>query len=307
MSSSPDHAALRGPVGVVGLGLIGGSAARALVLAGVPVLGVATSDVDRRLAACAGVRVVPDVATLADALPAGAIVLLAVPLGALAPVCDTLLPRLHPDVLALHAAGLQAPASTALDAAARARVLGTHPLAGSHAAGFAASRAHLFHEAVVSAEVRASVAERCTIEALWRVLGAARVEWHDAEAHDRTMAWVSHLPQLAAVALAAALDGADVPASAGGPGLRGATRLAASPLGVWDDVLRAAPAETARALDALIAEATALRAALARRDDGQHGGAEAPARAPRVPRLHGMWERARRWRTAGAEGSHAGR
>jgi prephenate dehydrogenase len=300
MSSSPDRAALAGPVGIVGLGLVGGSAARALVLAGVPVLGTATSADDRRQAACAGVRVMSDVAALAEALPDGATVLLAVPLGALRAVCEALLPRLAAGVTVLHAGGLQSAASTGLSDAARARVLGTHPLAGSHVGGFAASRAHLFHDAVVSAEARASVAERCTIEALWRVLGAARVEWHDAEAHDRTMAWVSHLPQLAAVALAAALDGAAVPASAGGPGLRGATRLAASPLGVWDDVLRAAPDETARALDAFIAEAGALRDALDRR-------AGRAARAARAPRLHGLWERARRWRAAGEVAHAAGR
>lgn len=296
MSSSPDRA-VPPAVGIVGLGLIGGSAARALVLAGVPVLGTAASEDDRRQAACAGVRVVPDVAALADALPDGATALLAVPLGALRAVCDALLPRLRDGVTVLHAGGLQAPASTRLGAA-QARVLGTHPLAGSHAGGFAASRPHLFHDAVVSAEARAGTAERAVIEGLWRTLGAARVEWRDAEAHDRTMAWVSHLPQLAAVALAAALDGAAVPASAGGPGLRGATRLAASPLGVWDDVLSAAPDETARALDALIAEAHALRAALGGRDDGAR-------RAARAPRLHGLWERARRWRTATPEGIRA--
>lgn len=318
MSCSPDAPLPprdASPVGVVGLGLVGGSAARALVLANVPVIGTATSADDRRDAARAGVRVVDTLDALVDALPADATVLVAVPVGALAAVCATLAARLGPDALVLHAAGLQGHAATglaALDDAARRRVLGTHPIAGSHDGGFASSRAFLFHDAVVSTESRATPAQRTRIEALWTRLGAARVEWRDADAHDRTMAWVSHLPQLAAVALAAALDGADVPASAGGPGLRGATRLAASPPALWADLLRHAPAETRRALDALIAEASALRAALdahAAPDALPASPSRGQAASAPAARLHPLWERARRWRAglSPREASHGTR
>jgi prephenate dehydrogenase len=299
MSSSPDRAALAGPVGIVGLGLVGGSAARALVLAGVPVLGTPTSADDRRQAACAGVRVMSDVAALAEALPDGATVLLAVPLGALPAVCEALLPRLAAGVTVLHAAGCRARRAPGSRMAARARVLGTHPLAGSHVGGFAASRAHLFHGAVVSAERAPTRAERRRSSA---VAGARRGARGVARrrAHDRTMAWVSHLPQLAAVALAAALDGPPCPRppAARGCAARRASRRARSACGTTC----CAPRPTRRRARStrFIAEAGALRDALDRR-------AGRAARAARAPRLHGLWERARRWRAAGEVAHAAGR
>lgn len=293
---APVPAAPPPTVAVVGLGLVGGSLARALVVAGVPVHGWAASAVDRRLAAASGVRVAPSLAAVADAAPA--VVVLAVPLGALRGVCEALLPRLTRDALVLHVAGLQAAAATGLDAAAQARVLGTHPLAGTQEGGFAASRAHLFHECAVSAESRATPAERARLEWLWQAAGAGAVRYQPAAAHDRTMSWVSHLPQLAAVAMAAALDDAGVPSAAGGPGLRGATRLAASPLALWADLLHAAPPETDRALAALEAQVGALRAALRQ---GAAAGAGGEGAAP----LAAVWTRAAGWRAGDAEGAHA--
>ncbi|HEY0778862.1 MAG TPA: prephenate dehydrogenase/arogenate dehydrogenase family protein [Gemmatirosa sp.] len=277
-------------VGIVGLGLIGGSLARALVARGVRVLGTARDADDRCLAARGGIEVVDGVAELAAAIPAGGAVVLAVPLPALAAVADALLPQVAPGAIVLHAAGLQRAAATALDAAAQARVIGTHPLAGSHEAGFAASRADLFTGARVWAESRADRAVRAGLEWLWAVAGACAVEYRTAEAHDAAMASLSHLPQLASTALAAALAAAGLPATLGGPGLRDATRLAASPLALWQDVLRAAPPETDAALARLSSTITELRAALA------HGDADA---------LGAIWARAAAWR-AGPQRAEAG-
>lgn len=274
-------------VGIVGLGLIGGSLARALVAQGVRVLGTARDTHDARLAARCGVEVVVgDAGQLAAAVPAGGVVVLAVPLPALGPVADALLPRLAPSVVVLHAASLQRPAATRLGAAALGRVLGTHPMAGSHEAGFAASRANLFAGATVWAEARADAAARTRIAWLWAAAGAGTVRYETAAAHDAAMAWASHLPQLASTALAAALADAGVPAATGGPGLRDATRLAASPLPLWRDVLAAAPPETDAALASLAAAVDQLRAALAWNARGDAGA------------LDDLWARARAWRAA---------
>jgi prephenate dehydrogenase len=62
----------------------------------------------------------------------------------------------------------------------------------------------------------------------------------DAERHDRLCAWLSHLPQMLATALAASLQeefGADPQAlELAGPALRDMTRTAASPYAVWRDI-----------------------------------------------------------------------
>ena len=86
----------------------------------------------------------------------------------------------------------------------------------------------------------------------------------DAETHDRVMAYVSHLPQLAASALmdvvgrAAASDGLRL----AGRGLTDSTRLASSPASVWREVCAANADDIGPALDALIARLTELRADL---------------------------------------------
>jgi hypothetical protein len=110
----------------------------------------------------------------------------------------------------LHVCGLQGKGALGLDDATHERLIGTHPLAGSHESGFPASRPGLFIGATVSIEQRANAHVRRRAELLWRTVGAARIEYRTAEEHDRLMAWVSHLPQLASTALAASLAAADV-------------------------------------------------------------------------------------------------
>ena len=96
-----------------------------------------------------------------------------------------------------------------------------------------------------------------------RGLGA-RPTTMDAETHDRVMAYVSHLPQLAASALmdvvgrAAASDGLRL----AGRGLTDSTRLASSPASVWREVCAANADDIGPALDALIARLSELRADL---------------------------------------------
>ena len=56
--------------------------------------------------------------------------------------------------------------------------------------------------------------------------------------HDRTVALTSHLPQLAATALAAMLDGRPEPQTGVyGPALLDSTRLALSSFDIWGDIL----------------------------------------------------------------------
>jgi prephenate dehydrogenase len=86
------------------------------------------------------------------------------------------------------------------------------------------------------------------------------------EEHDRLMAYVSHLPQLAASALmeivggAATADGLRV----AGKGLFDTTRLASSPADVWRDICATNADAIGPALDGLIARLTELRADLDR-------------------------------------------
>ncbi len=265
-------------VGIVGLGVIGGSLARALRAAGVPLLAWSASASDCAAAAEAGIATASSLAALA----ASDVVVIAVPPSDIGAVARELLSHVRSDAMLFHTGGLQRTEAIALGPHERARVLGTHPIAGSHASGFAAARSDLFRGASVSIESRASDHDRECAERLWRAAGVTSVVYRDAEAHDRLMAWVSHLPQIVSTALAAAMADGHVAPGETGAGARDATRLAQSPWPMWHALLTAAPNELIGALSAMESRLRAARIAI------EHGEAE---------RLGEMWERGKSWRT----------
>lgn len=268
-------------VAIAGLGAIGGSLALALRESGVAVVGFAGRE-DCALATRAGVLVAQ---TLASAVRGAGLVVLAVPTGVVREAASVV--RTLTDVPVLHVASVQRAASLGF-APDDWVPLGTHPIAGTHRSGFAAADKGMFRGARVSIEARATTAERRTAEWLWTAVGAGRVEYRDAAAHDRQMAWVSHLPQLASVALASAVMRGGESPSALGPGGRDGTRLAASGFSMWRDILGANADEVAPALECLERELRALREAIA---------------AGEPDRIRDAWERARVWREGRRSGA----
>jgi prephenate dehydrogenase len=274
------------PVAIIGLGCIGGSLARALIAQEVEVRGWSASASDREQAAAARVQIGrSDEGGIADACDSAGIVVLAVPIHIVAQLADRVSGALARNAKLLHVCGLQSREALAVDPDTHERLIGTHPLAGSHDTGFGASRPELFVDAVISAEERASARERSCIEWLWHTVGARRVDYRTAEAHDRLMAWVSQLPQLTATALAATLAAGGIEARTIGTGARDTTRLAASELGSWPTLLSGTPRELDAALELLGNTIAGLRTAL------RDGDSEA---------LASIWNSARAWRREGA-------
>jgi prephenate dehydrogenase len=267
-------------VAIIGMGVIGGSAALKLRERGTAVRGFSTSAADSALAEAAGLTMTR---SLDDAVREVGLVLIAVPLDHVCAVASQVLGAAPSTATVLHAGSLQR--SEALDVMPEvvSRLIGTHPLAGSHRSGFAAARSDLFREAAVVVEERANARQKEDAELFWSLAGARRVEYATAHDHDAAMAWISHLPQLASTALASAMatePSRAVPVSPG-PGGRDATRLAMSNLEMWTPILRRAPAETTIALRALEESIRGVRTALESGD---------------WPALTAIWERASTWR-----------
>lgn len=267
-------------VAIVGLGVIGGSAALKLRERGTPVRGYSTSAADSGGAASAGLTITRSVD---EAVRGVGLVLIAVPMNHICAVANEVLGAAPQTATILHAGSLQR--SEALDAMPEvvARVIGTHPLAGSHRSGFAAASADLFRDSTVFVEQRANARQKEDAELFWSLAGARRIEYATAHEHDASMAWISHLPQLASTALASAMA-TDMPralAIAPGPGGRDATRLAMSNLEMWKPILSRAPAETTRALAVLEETIRTVRTTLESRD---------------WDALDAIWERASAWR-----------
>jgi prephenate dehydrogenase len=138
------------------------------------------------------------------------------------------------------------------------RFIGGHPLAGAETAGVQNARADLFEGArwYLTPTERSSGILYDRLQRLVSDLGA-RPQAIDAEAHDRLMATVSHLPHVLANVLAGQAaeeltrDSERMPEA--GPSFRDATRVAGSNPTIWGDIFSANGEAVAAAIDDTIA------------------------------------------------------
>jgi prephenate dehydrogenase len=148
-------------------------------------------------------------------------------------------------------------------------VVGGHPLAGRELSGPGAATADLFvgRPWAVCAGAGASTQARAQVAQLVSACGADVVEL-TAAAHDAAVALLSHLPQVASSALAAALaravDVTDDPSllRLAGPGVVDTTRLAASDPDLWVQILELNAREVAPVVTALADRLAVTAAAL---------------------------------------------
>lgn len=138
------------------------------------------------------------------------------------------------------------------------RYVGGHPMAGLESAGYGAGRADLFigRPWVVVPGGSAAPADVARVETLIGACGAVAVEM-GAEAHDRAVAGVSHLPLVLAAALAEAVVGLD--SDDGRAEWAAASRLAANG---WRDMTRLARGDPAMGAGIAATNAPALAARL---------------------------------------------
>jgi len=135
--------------------------------------------------------------------------------------------------------------------------LGGHPMAGRELPGLPHGDADLFRNATYALVGQADDTHDPRIAAFVKILEklGARPLWIGAQQHDYAVGLASHLPQLAAVALASflydRLDEKGLPITLAGPGLRDSLRLAGSPYGMWRDIVLTNREVLSAALDLL--------------------------------------------------------
>ena len=147
-----------------------------------------------------------------------------------------------------------------------AEICGGHPMAGRERSGPAAATGELFAGRPWAVCPGPGTAEQALadVEQLAVATGAQTVRMAPDQ-HDAAVALVSHLPQLAASALAAQLpSGGPGAAALAGPGLQDSTRIAGSDPGLWREVLRRNAGNLAPLVRALSADLAAVAEALDR-------------------------------------------
>jgi prephenate dehydrogenase len=246
---------------VIGLGAIGGSLAWQSRLAGVPrVVGYSPMAAEGIRALQAGA-----ISELADS-PARAaadaeLVILAVPPRATLEMMDSVGDALAAGAVLSDVCSVKGPmVSHAVRAGLGERFAGSHPLAGTHETGFAAARPDRLRGCVVYiCESGAAGGHRAAslVAGFWESTLEASPVFIDAEAHDRQLAWTSHLPQAVACALAKLLADQGLGGVSFGSGARDTTRLAASSPEMWVEILlynRGPVSDAVRRSEAALAE-----------------------------------------------------
>ncbi|MDC1141641.1 prephenate dehydrogenase/arogenate dehydrogenase family protein [Planctomycetota bacterium] len=140
--------------------------------------------------------------------------------------------------------------------------VGGHPMSGRETAGFETSTPDLFRDRpwVLTPRPKANIEPLKELQRTLQGIGAV-IRLLTPDEHDRTVVTVSHLPQLASVALSMVVGGRDRGIS--GSGLMDMTRLASSPVALWNSLLMERRSQEIDELQRLRAYLTELEIALA--------------------------------------------
>jgi prephenate dehydrogenase len=263
-----------GRLTILGLGLIGGSLAKALKAKNAvhEVVGWGHREASLQTGVQLGVidRYSLD---LAEAVRDADIVVIATPTLIAEVILEQLAPIITPTAIITDVASVKGNLLRAAE-----RVFGqvppnlvlAHPIAGSEKSGVAAAKVDLFvnHRVIVTPTDRTSTQALETIETMWRCVGAD-VSSMSVEDHDDILAATSHLPHVLAFALVDVLAGdpahREIFRYAAG-GFRDFTRIASSDPKMWHDIALANRVALVALMDQFGAHLADLRAAVDRSD-----------------------------------------
>jgi prephenate dehydrogenase len=261
---SPGQPPIFQRIGIVGLGLIGGSIALAAreIWPAALVIGVDRKDVLERAMQLHAIDVAADDAVV---LAEADLVILAAPIHQNLKILRELPENLPGSAVVTDTGSTKRAIVEAASALPdRFTFVGGHPLGGAARGGIDHARPDIFtgrpwlftpkgHDTEALEKLKAFVS---ALGAVPQILSP--------EDHDRLLAFISHLPQLTVSALMHVVGEAarEEGLSLSGRGLQDTTRLAASPAGIWKEVCATNADEIGSALDALISVLRQMRADL---------------------------------------------
>lgn len=231
-------------LGVVGVGLIGGSFALNLKHYGLVERVLGAGRDASSIAQAQELGIIDQAATIEEIAQHAELILIATPVSALGVVLQRLLPQLSSHAI------ISDVGSTKADVIQVARqILGervgqfvpAHPIAGSHASGPSAAFLTLFQERnVIITPLAENTSEDVSLlTELWQACGAHVQLLMEAKDHDEIFAGVSHFPHFLAACYMSFMESDPVRQQAlkmGGTGFRDFTRIAAGSPEMWRDI-----------------------------------------------------------------------
>lgn len=234
---------------VIGAGLVGGSVALAAKRAGYD---VTVYDSDEATTIAAHARGLHIATSAQEAAATAEVTFLAVPVDAVMSTAQQIRTSLPAGALVTDVSSVKSPVRGLPDLlrAHNVDVVLGHPMAGSQYSGFRYAREDLFDGCTWMLSDATTDSALRRLATVVRRLGAARVFDCDSVEHDAVVAVVSHLPQIAASALAATIlesvhaSGPEALRVTGG-GFRDSTRIAESMFATWQPIMTANAAHLA--------------------------------------------------------------
>jgi prephenate dehydrogenase len=262
-----------GRLSIVGLGLLGGSVAKAARAASLAQEIVGVGRNPKSLEPALRERAVDRITTdLAEGVSGADMIVLATPVATL----ERQLPAVW-QAASAHAlltdvgstkAGIVKAAET-LSASRPLSFVGSHPMAGSNLSGFSVARGDLFTGAtiILTPTDRTPAESIKRVTEFWEAMGG-RVTVMDPATHDRAVAAISHLPHLVVDALVAAVVDMDPRfLEVAARGFKDTTRIAASDPAVWREIFQQNREALGEALAAFRGALGRLEGILAAGDD----------------------------------------
>ena len=252
-------------------GLLGGSVARAARARGAAqkiVLWARRPEARLKLREQPWCDAVAD--TPAEAVKNANLVVIAAPVDQIVPLAQQIASHLAPGAIVTDVGSVKGEIARLghIALGTHGHFVGSHPMAGSEKTGWEHGTEKLFeHRTCFVTPLEATDARAtATVVKFWHELGA-EVVTVAPDAHDEIVANISHLPQVLASSLCAALAKKN-PAwrNHAGGGLRDTTRIAASDPKIWRAILEQNRDEVLRALSQFEDELHAFRMALSNRD-----------------------------------------
>ena len=260
-------------IGVIGLGLIGGSLALDLKHRGYAhkVLGVENNPENAEAALRIGL--VDHLVSLEDCIGQADIIIVAVPVGTAVKLIPSILDKIGPRQLVIDVCSTKSQICHAVKYhPRRQQFVSTHPMAGTEYSGPTAAQLDLFDgRACIFADAEQSTPQAVkTIEGLYRVLNM-RPSFMNADQHDVHTAYISHISHVTSFALALTVlekekDEKHIFDLASG-GFASTVRLAKSNADMWVPILTQNRDNMLRVMDTYMKKIQEFRDAIATFDE----------------------------------------
>lgn len=245
--SDSAHSLQESGIGIVGVGLIGGSIAASLKAVGFPGKIVGYGRRAERLAAAKSHGLLDDFGTSpGEHAEKVSLVIVCTPVDCIVNDVRRFAAAAHQNTLITDAGSVKGSICAALEAS-KCPFVGSHPMAGSEKTGFEHAKDDLFVNRVCILTPTETTPRELfdRTQKFWESLGM-RIVQMSPEVHDRAVATTSHLPHVAAAALSISLPAEWNQLTAGG--FRDSTRIAGGDPDLWDDILLHNSAEVRAAL-----------------------------------------------------------